>query len=295
MKIGLNQFSWPAFMPLEKVFSETKRAGYDAIELCYTHGSNKNNGEGSVVDALDLTTYINPLLNADTSIKEIDALKKLSADFELPISSLGGIATFTQMPFNSTNKQVAEASMSTMKTIVDHARALNVGIVQLIPGFVGSETNYEDNFYLLVERIQHLADYAGSSVMIGIENVWNNFLYSPLEFKQFIDEINRANVGAYLDIGNVRRLGYPEQWISTLGNRIKCLHIKDYSLGNDNINSFTNLLGGDVDFDAVAETLRSIGYEGMAHVEIIPPAKTRVFETLAFAHRVAESIFNNKE
>lgn len=44
---------------------------------------------------------------------------------------------------------------------------------------------------------------AATGVAIGVENVWNKFLLSPLEFSRFIDEIGSPAVGAYFDAGNV--------------------------------------------------------------------------------------------
>ena len=48
-------------------------------------------------------------------------------------------------------------------------------------------------------------------MQIRLENVWNNFLISPVEAKRYIDEINHPLVGWYFDIGNVLRYGWPEQ------------------------------------------------------------------------------------
>lgn len=56
-----------------------------------------------------------------------------------------------------------------------------------------------------------LAEYAEKKrVTIGIENVWNKFLLSPMEMRDFIDRIGSRRVAAYFDVGNVVRDGYPE-------------------------------------------------------------------------------------
>ena len=34
-----------------------------------------------------------------------------------------------------------------------------------------------------------------------IENVWNKFLLSPMEMRDYIDKLDSAYVGSYLDIG----------------------------------------------------------------------------------------------
>ena len=89
--------------------------------------------------------------------------------------------------------------------------------------------------------------------------------------------------GIYFDIANARRFGSPEQWIRTLGKRILSFHCKDYRMSLDNINAFTNLLDGDVNYPAVIEAIREIGYDGDLVVELTPPAHYLVENTLAYA------------
>ena len=65
-------------------------------------------------------------------------------------------------------------------------------------------------------------------VSIGLENVWNKFLLSPLEMRNIIDEIGSDYVGAYFDVGNIMYVGYPQHWIEILGKRIRKIHFCDY-------------------------------------------------------------------
>jgi len=68
-----------------------------------------------------------------------------------------------------------------------------------------------------------------TGVKIAIENVWNNFLISPLEAARYIDEFESPMIGWYFDVGNIVRYGWPAQWIQALGKRIIKIDIKDYS------------------------------------------------------------------
>jgi hexulose-6-phosphate isomerase len=108
-------------------------------------------------------------------------------------------------------------------------------------------------------------------VIIGIENVWNKFLLSPLEFRDFIDSFNSKYVGSYFDVGNVMLTGYPEDWIRILGNRIKAVHVKDFKRTIGNANGFVGLLEGDVNWKRVVLALREINYDDYMVAEIIPP------------------------
>ena len=72
---------------------------------------------------------------------------------------------------------------------------------------------------LILDKTE-LKEYAEKyKVEIGLENVWNKFLVSPMGMRDFIDKVDSKYVGSYFDVGNVLFNGYPEHWISCLGNR----------------------------------------------------------------------------
>ena len=98
-------------------------------------------------------------------------------------------------------------------------------------------------------------------VAVGIENVWNQFLLSPVEFRDFIDECESEYVGAYFDVGNVLAYGFPEQWIRILNRRVKAVHMKDYRREVGSLAGFVMLMEGDVAWPPVMEALRAIGYD----------------------------------
>jgi hexulose-6-phosphate isomerase len=114
-----------------------------------------------------------------------------------------------------------------------------------------------------------VAEKAG--VTICIENVWNKFLLSALEMRDFIDSFGSDRVGAYFDVGNALAFGYPEHWIQTLGSRIKRVHFKDYRRNVGSADGFCDLLSGDVDWPAVMEALKKASYSGWVAAEMIPP------------------------
>ena len=121
------------------------------------------------------------------------------------------------------------------------------------------------------EAISQLVPVAEKlGVAIAVENVWNKFLLSPLEMREFIDNFNTSQVGVYFDVGNVLLTGYPDQWIRILGSRIKRVHIKDFKLSVGNADGFVDLLEGDVDFEEVKQALSEINYDGYVTAEMIP-------------------------
>jgi hexulose-6-phosphate isomerase len=103
-------------------------------------------------------------------------------------------------------------------------------------------------------------------VIIAVENVWNKFLLSPLEFAKYVDEFNDPWLKAYIDVGNMIQFGYAQDWLRTVGKRIVRIHLKDF---RRKTNSFTpNLLEGDVNWPQVRMALEEIGYQGYLTPEI---------------------------
>src|SRR5690606_20026261 len=130
-----------------------------------------------------------------------------------------------------------------------------------IEGFKGApyEVAY-DNALDAMQQLKATAEEHG--VAIGIENVWNMSLLSPLEMRSFVDSVGSTHAGVYFDVGNVISTGFPEQWIRILGHRIKRVHFKDFKRSVGTLDGFCDLLEGDVDYPAVMKALRDIGYDG---------------------------------
>ena len=109
-------------------------------------------------------------------------------------------------------------------------------------------------------------------VKIAIENVWNQFLLSPLEAARYVDEFESPSVGWHFDVGNVITYGFPEQWVRILGKRILKLHIKEYSRKiadkqGRNAGFQAAYMTGDNDWPAVMTALDEVGYTGWGIAE----------------------------
>jgi len=292
MRIGINQFCFPAPCDVREAMERAKAMGFACMEICLTADRPSGCSAGGVTDALDISGYYNPLLHEHAGPREFAELRALSEEVGLPLSSVGGIISFSIYPLTARDPAVAQKSMDAVRRMLDAAQAVGASSALVIPGMLTPDMGYQEGYELAQERLAALADYA-PDVCLMIENVWNNMLYSPLEMARFVDETGRGNIGICFDIANARRFGYPEQWIRTLGSRIRELHCKDYRMSVDNINGFTNLLDGDVDYPAVMKTIREIGYDGDLIVELIPPAHFLVDQTLRHARETLEILCNN--
>ncbi|MBO7532917.1 MAG: sugar phosphate isomerase/epimerase [Victivallales bacterium] len=117
-------------------------------------------------------------------------------------------------------------------------------------------------------------------VKLAVENVWNGFMYSPVEFAAFIDSINNPAVGAYFDVGNVlNHQQWPPHWIEILGKRIDRIHIKDFKLSVGTLEGFCDLLDGDIPWNDTMTALHRIGYDKTITAEMMPPDPTLLDRT----------------
>ena len=78
-------------------------------------------------------------------------------------------------------------------------------------------------------------------VVVAVEEVWNKFLLSPIEFARYVDEFDSPRLKAYFDVGNVVLYAFPQDWIRTLGPRIVKVHLKDFNVGQ-HVEGYSNFL-----------------------------------------------------
>jgi hexulose-6-phosphate isomerase len=176
-----------------------------------------------------------------------------------------------QFPISSADPEVVRKSVAGMETSLRNAALFKAGAVLLVPAVVDAKTSYADAWkrsqQVIRERILPLATEL--KVIVAVEEVWNKFLLSPLEFARYVDEFDSPWVKAYFDVGNVVFYGYPQDWIRTLGGRIVRVHLKDFKVDREE-GRFTwpNIGEGDIDWVEVRKAFRDIGYDGYMTTEI---------------------------
>ena len=252
-------------LPVTDAMRQAKELGFDAIELCVA-------GEGA--------------LTHEASQGQCEDIAAEAAKIGIEISSVASGESWTSSP-SANDPAVRQKiidftckSLQVTKWLGSDAYLYVPGAVdvfflpdaEIIPYSVCYERAAEG-----VRQIVPTADRLG--VSLGVENVWNKFLLSPIEMRDFVDSFNSPHVGCYFDVGNVLLTGFPDQWIKILDKRVKRVHIKDFKVSVGTMEGFVDLLEGDVDFDAVKQALAEIGYDGYVTAELIPyqpgrPAKT---------------------
>ncbi len=198
-------------------------------------------------------------------------------------------------PFSHPDPAVRAEGLAAMQQALRDAKAYGASSVLLVPAVVGKTVSYQDAWDRSVAEIRKLVPLAEElGVDIAFENVWNNFLLSPLEAARYVDTFESERVGFYFDVGNVVLYGWPEQWIATLGPRIKKLDIKEYSRkkldDEGRWNGFAvELLEGDCDWPAVMAALDDIGYAGWGTAEIPGGGRARLAEIAERMDRIFAS------
>lgn len=257
MKKSISIWSFYGDWSLKDKMKLAKDAGFEGIELDVS-------GDGPIT--------------LDSDEDAIAAIGSLAADSGLTLS---GLATGMYWEFNpaSENAETRAQAKVVLEKQIRVASQLGIGAVLVVPGSIGAdfipgceEVSYDKVWDRATEFISNALPLAKElGVDIGIENVWNKFLLSPLEMARFIDQFDDVRVGSYFDVGNVLATGYPEHWIRILKDRIRRVHVKDYRRAVGSVDGFVDLLSGDVNWPAVVQSLKSIGYSGWVAAEMIPP------------------------
>lgn len=291
---SVNIWSFADDMSIEQCMVLAKEAGFEGIEL-----------------ALSLDGE----LSMKSTEEDIIKIKELANRIGIEIS---GLATglFWQYSLTSDREDIREKAKAVVRKELDIGALLGVSCVLVCPGLVGVDFNpdevvpdaktiefyagsevidYDVAYERAIDAFKELAPYAEKKgVIMGVENIWNKFLLSPLEMRSFIDKIGSPFVQVYLDIGNMVLFGYPQHWIKILGNRIKALHLKDFRRGTARLEGFVELLTGDVQWDKVLEALNAIGYNGWASAEMCPPYKLYPDQNIYNASSAMDRILSGK-
>lgn len=258
MKKGINIWSFPQGTVKDSL-TLAKKAGFEGVELAL-------NAEGE----LSLTSNEN----------EIKQVKKMAEDMGLALYSLSSGLCWDYR-LSDDDAKMRQKAKDMIKKQLETAKILGADTILVLPGVVNVEFSmpekkvaYDVVYQRALEGLNELkAEAEALQVNIGLENVWNKFLLSPMEMRDFIDKIGSDYVGSYLDIGNTLYCGYPEDWVRILGNRIKKVHFKDYRMQAGGLHGFVDLLAGDVDYPEVVKALNEIGYTDWVSGEMIPNYK----------------------
>lgn len=230
------------------------------------------------LDGIELT--FGDCVKADVTMEECRKIKKYAADKKIKLRTMAS-GFYWGCSLSSPDATERKKAVDFTKKYITAAAELGVETILVVPGAVHVAWDpsrpvvpYAEvwkNSVASIKKVLPLAEKLG--VKIGLENVWNKFLLSPMEWKCYLEQFNSKNVGIYLDLANLAITGFAEHWIEILGKKIFAIHVKNFK-GEDcagGLHGFgEDIAEGDVDFNEVKTALKKIAYKGPLTAEMIP-------------------------
>ncbi|MCG3178451.1 MAG: hypothetical protein BIFFINMI_00778 [Phycisphaerae bacterium] len=262
---------------MEEAMTTAKKAGFEGFEPCVGGGGT---------------------LGVDSSQKRCREIAAAAKAIGIRISSVAS-GMYWGCSLSSPKASERNKAVKMTQKMLQVTQWLGAKHLLVVPANVGADfTGIEPvpydvaykNALASMKQVARTAEKLG--VVACVENVWNKFLYSPLEFKQFVKAIGSRSVGVYYDPANTVLVGYPEHWIPLLGSMIKRVHIKDFDRANPTFPPGFNVAfgKGSVNWAGVVAGLKKIKYAGPLTAEYIPPHPPYEGNTVAVAKRVKADI-----
>ena len=258
--INLWAFPYPDKMNLRECLQLAKDAGFDGIELNY-----------------DLESDLSP----KSGPKDFQAIRKMADEIGIAISGLCSFL-FWPYPLTSNNPTERKRGMELAGLMTEAAHHLGTDNLLVVPGAVHmpwredhEPTPNDICDQRAKEAIKKLLPKAEKlNVHLNMENIFfNGYLLSPDEMIRFVDGFDSEYVHVHFDTGNIMLFQFPEHWIRILGNRIRNVHLKEFTKkGTDHsLESFRPLLDGTTNWPVVMEAFNEIGYDGYLTFEYFHP------------------------
>jgi hexulose-6-phosphate isomerase len=218
-------------------------------------------------------------LSCGTSQKRCEQIRQAAQRANVQIVSVA-TGAFWGMSLTDPKAAVRRKALAFLKDAVRVAGQLQAGALLVVPGCVHAdfipncpEVPYDEAYKTSRAQIRAALPTAKRyRVAMCIENVWNKFLLSPLEFGAFVRGFKSPWVGAYYDVANNVAYGVSSHWVLILGKAIKRVHFKEYKKQRNPDGSMTwtgfpegfavPLGEGDVNYPAVLKALKKIRYAG---------------------------------
>lgn len=258
--INLWAFPYPQKMSLEQCLQLAKDAGFDGIELNY-----------------DLDSDLSP----KSGTPEFTAIRKTAEKIGIAIS---GLCSFLFWPYPLSSNDPAKRSrgLELAGKMTQAAHDLGTENLLVVPGAVCIpwRTDHEPVPNDVCEQrakeaVKQMIPAAEKlKVNLNMENIFfNGFLMTPMEMNAFVDSFGSERVHVHFDTGNISEYQFPEHWIPLLGQRIRNVHLKEYTKkGTDHsLEAFRPLLDGTTDWPAVLAAFDKINYRGYLTFEYFHP------------------------
>src|SRR5262245_61037045 len=147
---------------------------------------------------------------------EMDAPTELAPEAVLAAREKSGLAipsvvdsVHWQHTLGDADPEVRRRGREALEAALRTAKVYGASSVLLVPCVVSKAIPYDQAWRLSQEEIKRVLPLAAElRVAIAIENVWNNFVMSPLEALRYLDELGSPWAGWHLDLGNLVTYGW---------------------------------------------------------------------------------------
>lgn len=152
-------------------------------------------------DGIELTLDAEGDVTMETAPEKLAEIRRAAEEIGIALPSVAS-SLYWAYSFTSDDPEEREKAHQAAVCEIKTAKALGADTVLIVPGSVSVEfvperpvVAYDVCWQRAVAEMKRLAPVAAEhQIHIGVENVWNKFLLSPLEMRAFIDEIGRAHV-----------------------------------------------------------------------------------------------------
>ena len=234
---------------------------------------------------LDCIEWIYDLYGADVNPiatdEGIEQMKALAQQHDIQVLSVCA-DYFMDKPLVRANQPDLEERLGTLFWLLQQGQRL--GINRVVLPFVDAsriDTDEEfDSVVMTLKRVLHKAEE--TAIEIHLETS-----LAPIRFAELLHEVSHPLLKANYDSGNSSSLGYaPKDEFAAYGQRVGSVHIKDRILGGSTVPLGT----GDADFQALADSLKSVGYAGDFILQV---ARSASGDEVAWARQNREFVLNH--
>jgi L-ribulose-5-phosphate 3-epimerase len=184
------------------------------------------------------------------------------------------------------DEKVRAKGLAALQGALEDAKIYGADTVLLVPGVVNKDVTYEQCWQRSSAEVRKAIPTAEkNNVKIAIEVVWNNFLTTPEQLIDYVDQFKSPYVGAYFDCSNMIKYGVKSgDWIRKLGKRMLKFDFKGYSKSK----GWVPIGEGDEDWPDILQALAEIGYNGWATAEVKGGGRERLHEIAQRMKRVLQ-------
>jgi sugar phosphate isomerase/epimerase len=206
---------------------------------------------------------------------ELPRVKKQIADagLELAVYSVGN-------DFFQPDRAVWEKQLADMKTGIDTANALEVGLMRVFSGNRKEGYELADGMDWIIDGLAQSAEYAAAhGVVLALENHGLMAGRSD-QVRHMIETVNSPSLRANLDTGNFLLVGQnPTDAARDLADVVALVHLKDFAVAPEGQTSHvykgldgvgytgTVVSEGQVDLAEILSILGKAGYDGWLSLE----------------------------